>query len=483
MRLPESADELLERYKRGERLFTNADDTLASSSTVLRRNLLYGVRLNSASLSCANLSGANLSHAQFSQAEFGQANLDHANLRGADLSRADMSRAQLLLADLRDANLSGADLREADLVGADLRGANLFRADLSRAALLQANLRGSSLLEANLSGVCLRDADLHGAKVGWAVFGSLDLSQVRGLDALQHEGPSTVGIDTLYESKDQIPEAFLRGCGVPDSFITYMASLVGQPFEFYSCFISYSSKDEEFAKRLHARLQHDHLRVWFAPEEMKGGCKLHEQIDEAIRLYDKLLLVLSPHSMASRWVQREILKARQKEERDGVACCSPSASARSTSYAPGSAWTPTRASTSPARCAATSSPTSRSGRITTPSRPASRGSSRTCARKRPRFCQARGGGKTYHLRSGTLPRGPPQSTRGFHATHPPGSPAGRARGRAGGAEPSAFRIRRRRRCPHGHSRVPQSRPDRARRVTSRSAAQDAAVRQSRSSRP
>ena len=39
------------------------------------------------------------------------------------------------------------------------------------------------------------------------------------------------------------------------------------PIEFYSCFISYSSKDEEFAKRLHADLQSNGVRCWFAPEE------------------------------------------------------------------------------------------------------------------------------------------------------------------------------------------------------------------------
>jgi len=55
------------------------------------------------------------------------------------------------------------------------------------------------------------------------------------------------------------------------------------------------------------------LRVWFSPEGVHGGEKLHEQIDEAIRLYDKLPLVLSPESMASEWVRTEIRKARKAE--------------------------------------------------------------------------------------------------------------------------------------------------------------------------
>ena len=59
------------------------------------------------------------------------------------------------------------------------------------------------------------------------------------------------------------------------------------------------------------------MRVWFAPEDVQGGKKLHEQIDEAIRVYDKLLLVLSAESMNSEWVRTEIRKARKAEIKEG----------------------------------------------------------------------------------------------------------------------------------------------------------------------
>jgi hypothetical protein len=59
------------------------------------------------------------------------------------------------------------------------------------------------------------------------------------------------------------------------------------------------------------------VRCWFAPEEMKAGRKLHEQIDEAIRLHDKLLLILSEHSMSSNWVKTEIANARERERQEG----------------------------------------------------------------------------------------------------------------------------------------------------------------------
>ncbi len=55
------------------------------------------------------------------------------------------------------------------------------------------------------------------------------------------------------------------------------------------------------------------LRVWYAPEEMKGGQKIHEQIFDAIRLHDKLLLVLSAHSLQSEWVMTELRRAKKTE--------------------------------------------------------------------------------------------------------------------------------------------------------------------------
>ncbi len=130
---------------------------------------------------------------------------------------------------------------------------------------------------------------------------------------VNHVAPSTIGVDTIYSSKGKIPEEFLRGAGVPENFIEYMRSLVANPIEYYSCFISYSSKDEEFARRLHADLQTKGVRCWFAPHDVQGGRKLHEQIDQAIRVHERVLLILSAHSMNSEWVKTEIAKARKRE--------------------------------------------------------------------------------------------------------------------------------------------------------------------------
>jgi TIR domain/Pentapeptide repeats (8 copies) len=182
--------------------------------------------------------------------------------------------------------------------------------------LVEADLIGTNLAEAHLTRADFAGANLHEAAIGWTIWGDVDLSAPRGLETVRHQGPSTIGIDTLYSSKDNIHEAFLRGAGVPENFITYIKSLVGRPFEFYSCFLSYPSMDHEFAERLHIDLQSKGVRCWFAPHDIQGDRKLHEQIDEAIRLHERLLLILSAHSMQSEWVKTEIAKARQREVRE-----------------------------------------------------------------------------------------------------------------------------------------------------------------------
>jgi hypothetical protein len=240
------------------------------------------------------------------------------DLRDADLSEAFLRGARFSEADLRGGNfrrarLAGADFRAAQLGGADLREADLNGADLGRADLRGADVRGAHLSVANLTKANLYGADFTDSQITYTVIAEVNLDGAKGLETVIHQGPSTIGIDTIYASKGRIPEVFLRGAGVPEEFITYMKSLVANPIEFYSCFISYSTKDQEFAERLHGDLQNKNVRCWFAPHDVQGGKKLHEQIDEAIRVHEKVLLILSVESMNSEWVKTEIGKARRRE--------------------------------------------------------------------------------------------------------------------------------------------------------------------------
>lgn len=226
------------------------------------------------------------------------------NLRGADLSYSEFINANFAFSDLRGANLTHTVFRVASFLGAQLGGAKLSHTILALADLTDVKLEGADF----------SNAVLHGA-----VFGNNDLRGVKGLENVNHQAPSTVGVDTIYRSQGKIPEIFLRGCGLHESFVQQTPALVAamQPIQFYSCFISYSHKDEDFARRLYSRMGEAGLRVWYAPEDIQGGRKLHEQIFGAIHVHDKLLLVLSENGLRSEWVATEIRRARKAEGEEG----------------------------------------------------------------------------------------------------------------------------------------------------------------------
>jgi hypothetical protein len=237
-----------------------------------------------------DLSGANLADMDF----------DWYHLHATDFTRANLSESHLGGAILHDAVLTNAILISTNCEHAVFTNADFSEADLSYATFLGADLRG---------------ANFHGTTLDGTRFADVDLSETLNLDTVIHDAPSSIGIDTFFRSGG-LPEGFLRGCGVPEEFITYAGSLLGKPIEYYSCFISYSSKDDEFAHRLHESLQGKKIRTWFAPEDLKIGDRFRSRIDESIRVHDKLVLILSESSINSAWVQREVETALEREDRE-----------------------------------------------------------------------------------------------------------------------------------------------------------------------
>jgi hypothetical protein len=268
--------------------------------------------LSGADLRRANLIGADLSGAILSEAKLNEANLSGAILRDARLREARLSEAKL-----KEANLSGADLKGAHLIGAKVNGADLSRTDFSLAVIIEAdlsgvNLSGADLHWTNLRGTRLHKADLRGAHLYETIFADVSLKDVQGLDACAHHGPSTIDHRTISQS-GRLPLTFLRGCGLPDKLIDYLPSLLNEPIQFYSCFISHNHADKPFAQRLCDTLQGRGIRCWLDEKQLRPGDDIHEEVDRGIRLWDKVLLCCSQDSLTSWWVDEEIEKAFVKE--------------------------------------------------------------------------------------------------------------------------------------------------------------------------
>lgn len=288
---------------------------------------LHMAYLKEANLSKADLTDADLRMAELVEANLTDAELTWANLNEAVLRNANLRRAKIQKANLARANLAGADLSKAVLIWstlgrANLRSAklvetNLNAANLSGSDLAGANLRNASLIGANLTRANLEGVDLSNCIIGGTLFGNVDLSVVKGLESIVHLGPSTVGIETVYKSMGKIPEIFLENAGIPKDLIKYIESHIDPDEKLFSSFISYTGKDEIFARKLLKDLQDSGIRCWIITEKVRKKERYYPLTDAALNLHDKEILLLSEHSIERYWLENEIYAAFEKEEKTG----------------------------------------------------------------------------------------------------------------------------------------------------------------------
>jgi len=328
----------------------------------LKQANFAGSRLRLADMRDADLSGANLSNANLSGAFLVQANLVGANLnaailQGANFSDAKMDSAVLVGADLsqgtfmgqefhfekmvfeiprwrrgsyffqqtrktilQNAALSKADLRGANLSNADLRGVGLQDANLYGAILREANLQdvdfeGANLYETNLNSANLEDANFSQSKLKSTYFINVDLRKSKALDKARHDGPSTLCLDTLFCSIENIPLSFLQGAGVPDSILKLIESFSPTDRDNPACFISYSSADQEFVHKLFLDLQIEGIRTWLVPDDMTNGDPKQPRIEHVFQPQDKLLFVFSEHSVNEGWGEIAIDQILEQERK------------------------------------------------------------------------------------------------------------------------------------------------------------------------
>ncbi len=71
-------------------------------------------------------------------------------------------------------------------------------------------------------------------------------------------------------------------------------------------FISYSREDFRFVEKLEKELQQQDIDVWVDKRRIDPGERVSNKLDAAILEHDYFAVVLSPESIRSEWVQKEI---------------------------------------------------------------------------------------------------------------------------------------------------------------------------------
>ena len=78
-------------------------------------------------------------------------------------------------------------------------------------------------------------------------------------------------------------------------------------------FLSYSSLDSSFAKKVAQLLRRHRITVWHSESDIVGAQQWYDAIGEALRRCDWFVVLLSPNSIRSVWVERELTFALKQQ--------------------------------------------------------------------------------------------------------------------------------------------------------------------------
>jgi uncharacterized protein YjbI with pentapeptide repeats len=267
-----------------------------------------------------DLSGADLSGCDLRWMNFAGANLSNVNFADARLTGAYFGPARFRA----EASQVETEDTPVNLSGTSFKGATLLAATFNYPAIRSANFGGAFLGLANFRNVIFEDNSFSETQLTNTAFAACNMNGIGELESAVHLGPSHLDMVTLQQST-ALTAAFFRQVGLSDLVISYLPSLADteRAINFYSCFLSHSTEDKRFCDLLYKRLVSEHVRIWYAPADMRGGDRMVSQINRAINLHDKMIVVLSEASIGSQWVANEIRWARRREQSTGIQALFP----------------------------------------------------------------------------------------------------------------------------------------------------------------
>ena len=81
-------------------------------------------------------------------------------------------------------------------------------------------------------------------------------------------------------------------------------------------FLSYSSLDWEIAEKIVDLLRRHGVPVWHGPSSIRGAQQWQDEIGDALERCDWFVILLSPDSIRSKWVSRELHFALREDQYD-----------------------------------------------------------------------------------------------------------------------------------------------------------------------
>ncbi len=81
-------------------------------------------------------------------------------------------------------------------------------------------------------------------------------------------------------------------------------------------FVSHSNLDKDFTQQLTVEMARHGMPFWYSQSNILGAQQWHDEIGDALKRCDWFLVILSPNSVQSMWVKRELIFALQQNRKN-----------------------------------------------------------------------------------------------------------------------------------------------------------------------
>ena len=210
---------------------------------------------------------------------------------------------------LDNCRFDGSNFQEVSLRNCSFNYSVLINVNFGKSDLTNVNFKNAFLNGANFTDAILDRANFKNAELGRTLFLNTNLSDVKGLDETKNVTGSEISFSTLTKSSFQVSEKFMRNAGVSLGLIEDLRRGKRIATKYSTCFLSYSSRNKEFAQKIYYSLLEAGVRVYWDASNLLAGEYLDVQLINAIKENDRTITIFSEYSCESRWVLKEVQAA------------------------------------------------------------------------------------------------------------------------------------------------------------------------------